>query len=78
MALARKPKAGPRPAPGFDLLELARPASEVPWAYVKVAEGCDRICGFCAIPSFRGKQRSRAVDEVMAEVDANRVSVARD
>jgi ribosomal protein S12 methylthiotransferase len=67
VALAKKP--GPRPAPGFDLLELARPASEVPWAYVKVAEGCDRICGFCAIPSFRGKQRSRHVDEVMAEVE---------
>jgi ribosomal protein S12 methylthiotransferase len=60
---------GPRPSAGFDLLELARPASEVPWAYVKVAEGCDRICGFCAIPSFRGKQRSRHVDEVMAEVE---------
>jgi ribosomal protein S12 methylthiotransferase len=67
VALARK--RGPRPTPGFDLLELARPASEVPWAYVKVAEGCDRICGFCAIPSFRGKQRSRHVDEVMAEVE---------
>jgi len=67
VGLARKP--GPRPGKGFDLLELARPASEVPWAYVKVAEGCDRICGFCAIPSFRGKQRSRHVDEVMAEVD---------
>ena len=67
VALARKP--GPRPARGFDLLELARPASEVPWAYVKVAEGCDRICGFCAIPSFRGKQRSRHVDEIMAEVE---------
>jgi ribosomal protein S12 methylthiotransferase len=67
VALARKP--GPRPTAGFDLLELARPASEVPWAYVKVAEGCDRICGFCAIPSFRGKQRSRGVDDVMAEVE---------
>jgi ribosomal protein S12 methylthiotransferase len=67
VSLAAKP--GPRPSKGFDLLELARPASEVPWAYVKVAEGCDRICGFCAIPSFRGKQRSRHVDEVMAEVE---------
>jgi len=55
--------------PGFDLLELARPASEVPWAYVKVAEGCDRICGFCAIPSFRGKQRSRHLADILAEVD---------
>jgi ribosomal protein S12 methylthiotransferase len=59
----------PRPTKGFDLLELARPASEAPWAYVKVAEGCDRICGFCAIPSFRGKQRSRSTEVIMAEVD---------
>ena len=55
---------------GFDLLELPRPAARAPWAYVKVAEGCDRICGFCAIPSFRGKQRSRSPDDVLAEVDA--------
>ena len=54
------------PAPstnGFDLLELPRPAARAPWAYVKVAEGCDRICGFCAIPSFRGKQRSRSTED---------------
>ena len=56
--------------PSFDLLNLPRPASDVPWAYVKVAEGCDRHCGFCAIPSFRGKQRSRTVDSILAEVDA--------
>ncbi len=57
---------------GFDLLELPRPAARAPWAYVKVAEGCDRICGFCAIPSFRGKQRSRSAADVLAEVDALR------
>ena len=55
--------------PSLDLLNLPRPASAVPWAYVKVAEGCDRHCGFCAIPSFRGKQRSRTVDSILAEVD---------
>src|SRR4029079_10035647 len=49
-------------APSFDLLNLPRPRSRVPWAYVKVAEGCDRACGFCAIPSFRGKQRSRPIE----------------
>ena len=38
-----------------DLLELPRPAPTAPWAYVKVAEGCDRACAFCAIPSFRGQ-----------------------
>jgi ribosomal protein S12 methylthiotransferase len=56
--------------PSFDLLNLPRPASPVPWAYVKVAEGCDRTCGFCAIPSFRGPQRSRTEESILAEVDA--------
>ena len=42
----------------------------MPWAYVKIAEGCDRSCGFCAIPSFRGPQRSRTVDDVLAEAAA--------
>jgi ribosomal protein S12 methylthiotransferase len=59
----------PTPVPGFDLLNLPRPAAAAPWAYVKVAEGCDRACGFCAIPSFRGRQRSRDLDAVVAEVD---------
>jgi len=54
----------------FDLLELPRPPATAPWAYVKVAEGCDRNCGFCAIPSFRGKQRSRARASIVAEVEA--------
>ncbi len=54
--------------PSFDLLNLPRPAAHSPWAYVKIAEGCDRNCGFCAIPSFRGKQRSRSIDQILAEV----------
>jgi len=61
---------GVKPAvPTLDLLNLPRPASASPWAYVKVAEGCDRACGFCAIPSFRGPQRSRSIEQVLAEVD---------
>jgi ribosomal protein S12 methylthiotransferase len=55
--------------PDFDLLNLPRPAAAAPWAYVKVAEGCDRACGFCAIPSFRGPQRSRDVEAILAEID---------
>jgi len=55
--------------PAFDLLNLPRPRSTAPWAYVKVAEGCDRACGFCAIPSFRGKQRSRSQVDLLDEVD---------
>jgi ribosomal protein S12 methylthiotransferase len=53
-----------------DLLELPRAVPSVPWAYVKVAEGCDRKCAFCAIPSFRGKQRSRTPDSIVAEARA--------
>jgi ribosomal protein S12 methylthiotransferase len=56
--------------PLLDLLNLPRPKASAPWAYVKVAEGCDRACGFCAIPSFRGRQRSRTMDSILAEVDA--------
>ena len=55
--------------PAFDLLNLPRPKSRAPWAYVKIAEGCDRNCGFCAIPSFRGPQRSRDVASILAEVE---------
>jgi len=55
--------------PTLDLLNLPRPRSASPWAYVKIAEGCDRSCGFCAIPSFRGPQRSRDVDAILREVD---------
>jgi ribosomal protein S12 methylthiotransferase len=39
-------------------------------AYVKVAEGCDRPCAFCIIPKLRGPQRSRAIDDIVAEVRA--------
>jgi ribosomal protein S12 methylthiotransferase len=37
-------------------------------AYVKIAEGCNRNCTFCAIPLMRGKQRSRPIASIMAEV----------
>ncbi len=56
-----------RPTGVRDLLELPRAAPSVPWAYLKVAEGCDRACAFCAIPSFRGKQRSRTPESIEAE-----------
>ena len=62
-----------RRTPDFDLLNLPRPASGRPWAYVKIAEGCDRACGFCAIPSFRGPQRSRSIEQILAEVEQLRV-----
>lgn len=59
-----------RAAPAFDLLNLPRPATTAPWAYLKIAEGCDRRCGFCAIPTFRGDQRSRSTEEILLEARA--------
>jgi ribosomal protein S12 methylthiotransferase len=42
----------------------------LPYAYVKIAEGCDMGCTFCAIPQFRGKHRSRPLSDIVAEVEA--------
>jgi len=56
-----------RPRGVRDLLELPRATPRAPWAYLKIAEGCDRACAFCAIPSFRGKQRSRDPKALLAE-----------
>ncbi|MEP7048219.1 MAG: 30S ribosomal protein S12 methylthiotransferase RimO [Ilumatobacteraceae bacterium] len=68
--LGRKPlSVSSAPIPMLDLLNLPRPKSSSPWAYIKIAEGCDRSCGFCAIPSFRGPQRSRDVSSILAEVE---------
>jgi ribosomal protein S12 methylthiotransferase len=70
VSLVNKPgPVGEAPVPSFDLLNLPRPATAAPWSYIKVAEGCDRNCGFCAIPSFRGKQRSRTTASILAEVE---------
>jgi ribosomal protein S12 methylthiotransferase len=41
----------------------------VPYAYVKIAEGCDMGCTFCAIPQFRGAHRSRPLKDIVAEVE---------
>jgi ribosomal protein S12 methylthiotransferase len=37
------------------------------YAYLKIAEGCDRPCSFCAIPLMRGKHLSRPMDELVKE-----------
>ncbi|MCA9524461.1 MAG: 30S ribosomal protein S12 methylthiotransferase RimO, partial [Myxococcales bacterium] len=54
----------------YDPLSMPRmPLTPQHYAYVKIAEGCNRSCAFCAIPTFRGKQRSRSVASVVAEVN---------
>ncbi len=39
-------------------------------AYVKVSEGCDNRCAFCAIPLIRGRSRSKPIEAVLGEIDA--------
>jgi ribosomal protein S12 methylthiotransferase len=46
--------------------------------YVKIAEGCSRTCSFCIIPSMRGKQRSRPLEDIVREVERLTAEGARE
>ncbi len=61
--LDRMPASGPR----FPVRHLGADAGPRSWAYLKIASGCDRVCTFCAIPSFRGRFRSRPLEELVEE-----------
>ncbi|MCR4925596.1 MAG: 30S ribosomal protein S12 methylthiotransferase RimO [Clostridiales bacterium] len=37
------------------------------WAYLKISDGCSNCCSYCAIPSIRGKFRSRKIEEILEE-----------
>jgi len=39
------------------------------YAYLKIAEGCDRPCSFCAIPLMRGKHKSKSLEELVTEAE---------
>ncbi|MDR2181252.1 MAG: 30S ribosomal protein S12 methylthiotransferase RimO [Treponema sp.] len=63
------------PAPSAAALSAAawgeRPLTGFPGsAYIKISEGCDNNCGFCAIPLIRGRLRSRRMDEIAGECAA--------
>ena len=48
--------------------EIPRVVSTGPsWAYLRIAEGCNNFCAFCAIPYIRGRYRSRSLENVLAE-----------
>ena len=49
--------------------EIPRVISTGPaWAYLRIAEGCDNFCAFCAIPYIRGRYRSRRMENILDEV----------
>lgn len=39
------------------------------FAYLKISEGCDRLCTFCAIPQMRGKHASKSIEQVITEAE---------
>lgn len=57
---------------------VAAPSRPKPWervltgspysAYIKISEGCNRFCAYCAIPLITGRHRSRSVEEILEEV----------
>jgi len=50
------------------LPELDRVISTGPgWAYIKIADGCDNVCAYCAIPAIRGRFRSRPMENILDE-----------
>jgi ribosomal protein S12 methylthiotransferase len=55
--------------PQFDLLQSPDRILSTPshYAYMKVSEGCDRECSYCAIPLIRGKQISKPIDLLVSE-----------
>ncbi|MCP3973526.1 MAG: 30S ribosomal protein S12 methylthiotransferase RimO [bacterium] len=58
------------PTSNMDILRrTSRPTPSTPYAYVKIAEGCDKGCTFCAIPLFRGKQESRVPVNIRGEME---------
>jgi ribosomal protein S12 methylthiotransferase len=57
-----------RPAPVRALEDTARlRITPRHYAYLKISEGCDRLCTFCAIPGMRGKHVTKPIEQVLAE-----------
>lgn len=58
--------------PQFDLLHQTDRILSTPkhYAYLKISEGCDRQCSYCAIPLIRGKQVSKPIDMLVKETES--------
>lgn len=81
---------GPGPATSppiqIDALYTSREVPTIPrmqitprhMAYLKISEGCDHACSFCAIPGFRGRFRSRTPNDLVAEAERLREGGVRE
>ena len=73
-ALFGGPLDAPEPAEG----DASEPGSAAVSAYVKISDGCDRFCSYCAIPYIRGRYHSFALSEIDAEIDRRIADGARE
>jgi ribosomal protein S12 methylthiotransferase len=70
LAQSREQRSLFRPAPVRALEDTARlRVTPRHYAYLKISEGCDRLCTFCAIPGMRGKHVTKPIEEVVREAN---------
>jgi len=53
----------------FDSVGFRKLSTPRHYAYIKISEGCDRHCSFCAIPMIRGRYASRSIEEIISEAE---------
>ncbi len=53
----------------YDLLGERKITTPNHYAYLKISEGCDRTCSFCAIPLIRGKHKSKTLEQIKSEAE---------
>lgn len=51
----------------IDFTQLRQVSTPSHYAYIKISEGCDRSCAYCAIPHIRGRHISRPIEEIVSE-----------
>lgn len=58
-----------RPTGSYKEIHDVQELRDRPYAYLKIADGCDNRCSYCAIPEIRGRFRSRSLAAIEAQVD---------
>lgn len=74
LASGKSEKTLPQKGDSIDHLSVSHESSNPYYAYLKIAEGCDQYCTYCAIPHIRGKQRSRHINDIVVEAKSHLAS----